>query len=265
MIKHIQNFIIAYAPDCIFIPLMNLNNTIKSRKAVVTRPEDKIYAVHDGTDTIHTGRRVRLGRYFFGIQAQCTKLAKEYLMNDIPCQSGDVVIDCGANNGEIGIWARHKDLVYYAFEPEALEARCCDLNNYDGKEQTNRKGLWHEPTILHWYSKPDTADSSLIKIDGTDHVHSIETTTLDDFLTSHGIERVKLLKLEAEGAEPEVLRGALHVLHRIEYIAVDCGYERGIEKNHTFMEIYDTLKNHNFEIVAAEFKRVVFLFRNTAL
>jgi len=263
MLKKIQDFIIAYAPDEIFIPLMNVNNKIKQRNAVLQKPEKGIYSVSDGMDVIHSGRRIRLGRYFFGIQKQCATLAKEYIIAGIDYKAGDIIIDCGANNGEIGVWANSKNLTYHAFEPEELEARCCDLNNYGGQKKTNREGLWHEKTTLKWYSKPDTADSSLIEIDETDHVCSIETTTLDDFVREQNIEHIRLFKLEAEGAEPEVLRGALNTLDKIDYIAIDCGYERGTAKTHTFIDVYNILKKHNFEIVSAEFKRVVFLFKRT--
>ncbi len=261
MIKFLRDFITLYAPDGVFILSINLNNTLKKRQAVVRLHEKNIYSVHDGNDVIYTCRRSRLGRYFFGIKNQCAALSRDYLLHNIAFKEGDVLVDCGANNGEIGVWAKQKNLNYYAFEPEPLEARCCDLNNYAGEKKAIRKGLWFEKTKIHWHSKPESADSSIIEIQDTDNVVSIETTTLADFVHENTIDRIRLFKLEAEGAEPEVLQGALSVLDRIDYIAVDCGYERGVEKKHTFMEVYTILKDHQFEIAAAEFKRVVFLFK----
>lgn len=261
MIKFLREFVTLYAPDNAFIAIVNLNNRLKKRKATVSQYEKNVYAIRDDRTVVYTSRRSRFGRYFFGILNQCTALSRQYLLHNIDFHAGDIVVDCGANNGEIGIWAQSKNLKYYAFEPEPLESRCCDLNNFKGEKKTFRKGLWFEKTTLHWYSKPESADSSLIEISETDSVTSIETTTLADFVAENNIERIRLFKLEAEGAEPEVLQGALSVLDRIDYIAVDCGYERGIEKKHTFMEVYTTLRDHQFDIVAAEFKRVVVLFK----
>ncbi len=261
MIIRIQKLIIAYAPDCIFIPLMNISNKIKGRNASITKHDADIYAVSDNKNTIHCARRIRLERYFFGLQKQCEKLSKEYLLNHVTFRKDDVLIDCGANNGEIGIWANQQQLDYHAFEPEPLEARCCDLNNYGGNDKTNRKALWHKQTTLNWYSNPETADSSAIEANNTDHITAIETTTLDHYVKNAGIKNIRLFKLEAEGAEPEVLQGAIKTLPKIDYIAVDCGYERGQDQSHTFIDVYNILKQHNFEIIASEFKRVIFLFK----
>jgi FkbM family methyltransferase len=261
MIQFIREFVTVYAPDIVFIPLVNLNNTLKRRRAYIRLQEPNIYSIDDGVQKIYCARRSRLGRYFFGVQNQCNKLSQEYLLDKIVFSENDIVIDCGANNGEIGVWAKAKNLKYYAFDPEPFEARCCDLNNFQGEKKTYRKGLWSEKTTLNWYSKPESADSSLIEIASPVLVQSIETTTLDDFVQEHNIPRIRLLKLEAEGAEPEVLKGALNILDQIDYIAAECGYERGIKEDHTFVEVYNILRERNFFIIAAEFKRGVFLFK----
>ena len=261
MMNCLREFITDHAPDPVFINLVNINNKLKKRPGKLSQYNKDIYIVTDGKKNAYSPRRSRLGRYYFGIDKQCESLAKDYLLDNITFKKGDVVIDCGANNGEIGIWANHKGLTYFAFEPEPLESQCCDLNNFDGQKKTIRKGLWFENTTIHWHSKPETADSSIIEMPETEDVQSIQTTTLSDFVNEEKIDNIRLFKLEAEGAEPEVLQGALPVLDKIDYMAVDCGYERGMDKKHTFMEIYNTLTDHNFEIVAAEFWRVVFLFK----
>ena len=48
-------------------------------------------------------------------------------------------------------------------------------------------------------------------------------------LDNFNFKKIKLLKVEAEGAEPEVLLGTAKILKRIEFISVDCGPERGLE------------------------------------
>ena len=73
---------------------------------------------------------------------------------------------------------------------------------------------------------------------------------------------MKLLKLEAEGAEPEVIRGSLNLLDNIEYIAADLGPERGFNKECTLKEVVNLLLENNFEIVEFKYPRVCLLFRN---
>ena len=74
-------------------------------------------------------------------------------------------------------------------------------------------------------------DSSLIEPTQYDEVVTVAVKRLDSFLTSH----VKCLKLEAEGAESEILEGIGEKLDLIEYIAADLGFEGGfIRKAHLF-------------------------------
>lgn len=54
----------------------------------------------------------------------------------------------------------------------------------------------------------------------------VRTVHLDDFLTNIGVSELDLLKVEAEGFEPEVLQGAERILHKIRFVSVDCGPER---------------------------------------
>ena len=56
---------------------------------------------------------------------------------------------------------------------------------------------------------------------------------LDDFK----IKQIKLLKIDAEGYEPEVLSGSIATLSQTEYVAVDFGPERGLEQKDTIIAI----------------------------
>ena len=71
------------------------------------------------------------------------------------------------------------------------------------------------------YLNTDGADSSLIYF-GTDNSINVETKMLDSF----NYDKIKLLKIEAEGAELEVLKGSIKTIKKTEYITVDYGPER---------------------------------------
>jgi hypothetical protein len=62
-------------------------------------------------------------------------------------------------------------------------------------------------------------------------------------------ERIRLLKLEAEGAEPEVLEGAISVLNSIDYVSADVGPERGIHEQETRDTVVNFLEAHGFELI----------------
>ena len=75
-------------------------------------------------------------------------------------------------------------------------------------------------------------------------------------------KKIKLLKLEAEGAEPEALAGCEKLLKNIEYISADLGFERGANEESTIEDVTNFLLSRNFRLVKFELPRVVALFVN---
>lgn len=192
-------------------------------------------------------------------------VARQYGLDRISAVRGGVFVDCGANVGEFGLWARSRGMRYFAFEPEETEARCCDLNNYGGERKTFRTALWNATATLEFHMKPDTADSSLISWGGDSLVKKVQAERLDAVLSATDLAGgPNVLKVEAEGAEPEVLAGASGVLRHFDYVAVDCGPERGPERRHTFVETSSLLIEAGFRPMSADFDRVTVLYRNVA-
>lgn len=213
------------------------------------------YSVHEkaplmiaecGPDRLVFCRPERAGLYRRGIDRRVSRLEKSYMLTTLPETLQGVFIDCGANIGELGRFARRRGLDYHAFEPEALEADCCDFNNFGGKAQTNRKALWNEETVLKFYSKPTTADSSLIEMEDFTSVKEIPTTTLDAYIAAQGITHIAVMKIEAEGAEPEILEGAQKALAIADYVTVDCGFERGFKQESTLPPVTNFLLARGF-------------------
>lgn len=59
---------------------------------------------------------------------------------------------------------------------------------------------------------PSEYNSKTWAIKGKQGVISVPSTTLDDFCTFNGIERIDILKMDAEGAEMKILQGAKKLL-----------------------------------------------------
>jgi uncharacterized protein YcbK (DUF882 family) len=124
--------------------------------------------------------------------------------------------------------------------------------------------LWFEETVLSFFSKPTTADSSVIEMNDFDNVRQVQAKRLDALITDLPANAKTILKVEAEGAEPEVLAGAKELLKNIDYIAIDCGFERGKNKDHTFSETNTILVDNGFRVEQANFKRMTMVYRNIA-
>ena len=72
--------------------------------------------------------------------------------------------------------------------------------------------------------------------------------------------RIAVLKVEAEGFEPEVLRGADQTLQRTDVVTVDAGEER--EGKSTAPECVNILLKAGFELRQVFLRRGVFLFES---
>ena len=71
---------------------------------------------------------------------------------------------------------------------------------------------------------------------------------------------IKLLKLEAEGGEPEVLLGSSTILNHIEFISADLGFERGLNSESTLPAVSNFLLPMGFRFVDLSKNRLVSLF-----
>ena len=111
-----------------------------------------------------------------------------------------------------------------------------------------------------FYISSEEADNSLIEPKNFSNFIYITTNRLDEILNN---TRIKLLKIDAEGGEIELLQGCEEILNNIQYISVDLGPERGLEAKSTFREVIPFLINKGFSIEKISQKRYTFLFFNT--
>ncbi len=248
-------------PNEIYCSIVNLRNAFRRHRLRVRVLKNGLFTATVGNEQIHFARRIRYYFYKRGITSRVNALANDYQLNSINFRNGDHVIDCGANIGEIGIFLRKFEIKYHAFEPEEKEACCCDINNFDGKMKTNRIALWNREENIMFYSNPETADSSIFPSNLGIPTKSIPATTMTSFTKKAKIKSIRLAKIEAEGAEPEVLEGAQPILHTVDYVSVDCGPERGISRLSTFQECGEILHKFDFELVEISSPRKIALYR----
>jgi len=270
MLKYLKRQIVDFVfkqPEDSFVKLYGMlnRNYWKYPFSISISPKNKIVLSSLDSDNLQLeiSKKVRIIRYQKGIRPFLQRLVKQYFIDTIEFRNGDNVIDCGANIGEVGVWLKtlNKNITVHAVEPENAEADACDINIYSGQPLTIRKALWKEEGSLNFYSKNSTGDSSLFEQEGYDNVIVVETTTLENLLEIKKIDHVRLLKLEAEGAEPEILMGGEKILSRIDYIAVDCGPERGLSMEPTFIPVYQYLTKRGFVLLDIKFDRIVSLFK----
>ena len=213
---------------------------------------------YDEFTNIYFPNKFRSIMYGRGYKFRLNSLAKSYFLNRIKFNEGDTIIDCGANIGEIFLYFQLKKIkiTYYAFEPAENEFICLKKNT--NQENLYKKALWKQNTNLPFFIKSNTADSTVFKIEDYEKKTFVEATKLD----SLNLESIKLLKIEAEGAEPEVLQGSIQTIRKCNYIVVDSGKERGRNFEETTMSVCNLLIKNNFDLIYIDHIRIVLMFRN---
>ncbi|WP_077963158.1 FkbM family methyltransferase [Ensifer adhaerens] len=262
MLKEARQSLIEGISNRQFVRLANGTSALKGYKhRIAMNDNDRMITLTDGESELRICRRDRLWLYKRGIQPRMKQLSESYLLHRITGPLEGAFIDCGANIGELGAYSRAKGLEYHAFEPENLEADCCDRNNFGGRRGTNRFGLWSSDGELTFYSKPGTADGSLFETEAYVDQFKIQVRSLDSYAAEVGLKKVAVLKIEAEGAEPEILTGAYETLKSTTYVTVDCGFEKGVKKESTLVPVFNILLEAGFEAVEWNPQRVTALFK----
>ena len=200
--------------------------------------------------------------YRNGIRSRGEFIHKSYCIQKLNFSKEDVVIDCGANSGDLFIELQDhiKSINYIGIEPNPTDFKILNLNCVN--TTLINKALGKDKSVLDFFIATSQGDSSLIEPREYQEIIKVEVITLQELMNELEIKKVKILKLEAEGFEPEILSGIGNRIKDIEYIAIDGGYERGKKEEQTFTTITNFLINNGFEISDIYFSWYRALFRN---
>jgi len=131
---------------------------------------------------------------------------------------GDAFVDIGANIGWFTTLAAlivGPDGSVTAFEPQPVIkqylSRTVEVNKFSDRITVNGVGLWSIPQELAFAWSIDSINPGGAHIrEGGSAEFTIECRTLDSF----ALDRCNLIKIDVEGAEPHVFRGACETLAR---------------------------------------------------
>jgi FkbM family methyltransferase len=196
-------------------------------------------------------------------------MLSNYCVSDLNFESSFILIDVGANVGEFSIASSlylNPDVRIISFEPDTTDFAALAQNCKKFGSQNNscfNYALSNSSGEFDFYLNNDSGDSSLLNNTNYKKKVTVEVRTLDEvmkaILSPH--ERVGLIKLEAEGWEPEVLMGAELTLRRTMYVAGDLGPERFGES--TYRTCKEILENFGFTEILSKNHR--YLFKNSEL
>lgn len=219
---------------------------LKNNKYFLTNSRNKIYYPN-----------TRFTRTILNQDEFLEHLFNSYLLHNLKFNKNDLVVDCGANVGELYFSFKNinKEIRYIGIEPDPIVFECLELNTSNNSMELCLSDFSGKKKF---YLDSRGANSSLEEFKNYTNAIDVKVNKLENIFKS---QKIKLLKIDSEGHELEVLKGAEKILPNIEYIAVDCGAEKGINEETTFKNVNHYLSTNNFELLDINYKRLVCLYR----
>ena len=165
----------------------------------------------------------------------CVGQETPYEIEGVSVETGDVVLDCGANMGVFSAVAAHHGGTVHAFEvmPYTYNnylLRTASMNETKSGGTgiyTHDVAVWDkEETLTFKYDPNGIQGPSCVTVDKKNKTEdfSVSAITLDSFVEKNNIERVDFIKADIEGAERNMLRGAKNILQRFSPKLSICTY-----------------------------------------
>lgn len=173
----------------------------------------------------------------------------------------NIIFDVGANKGQFLELAMsnldHKKCKFHIFEPGKSTFNIL-TDKFNGKQNIifNNCALGSKKgTGTLYYNEQSSGLASLTKRDlqhfsiQFDESETVNVETLDNYCKERNIERINLLKIDVEGHELDVLKGALNMLNndRIDVITFEFG-GCNIDTKTFFKDFYDFLRRFEMSI-----------------
>ena len=177
----------------------------------------------------------------------------------------NAVIDVGASTGDYALKARSMfpQAKIVSFEPLPNSFKILKQNFKDDKNHlaynfvlSNQKG------VLKFNESSYSGSSSLLAMSkvhtdaypysANNNIIEVSANTLDSVFENLNLEENILLKLDVQGAEALVLKGAINSLAKIKVIFIEMSFVELYLGQWLFDELYAFLKQFNFRLVGIE-------------
>ena len=253
------------SPDSLFLWYANLRFRVKRSSTRFSRHPLGGFVARDNfaPDRVFVNKKRGYWVYKNGVSERGDFLWQSYALSNVQFGPEDVVIDCGANAGDlfINLSGKISDFNYVAVEPNPDDFSVLVRNVPGARARQFALGAKDSQATL--YVQSSRADSSLIQPTHFTGQVTVAVRALDSLIREEGLSKIRLLKIEAEGFEPEILRGAEQALALTDFVAIDGGPERGINREVTFCDVSNFLYGRGFELVEVYFPWHRALFRRS--
>ena len=164
------------------------------------------------------------------------------------------VIDAGANTGQtcVPLTSWFPSARIYSFEPVLGTFEKLVRNTSSHKNircfncaLSDREGTQIIP-LMRDSELNSLAPEPALERQSTGAFEEVRLITLDHFCKAEGIQHIDLLKLDVQGHELQVLRGAGDLLSRVGFILTEVGFQEKQLDVSAFSSLHDFLRDRNF-------------------
>ena len=187
----------------------------------------------------------------------------------------DVFLDIGAHKGEsINLFASNFDInKIYSFEPNPISFEILSKNIKKIKNKFSKTKIFLENFALGSENRKifmkhiSESSSSTIRNLNTNSKYfkkkffflknlnnqsifeeiEVKQILLSEYIKKKKIKKITFIKIDTEGYELEVLKGAKDILNKTNYILFEHHYDDMIIKNYSFSDMHHFLKENNFK------------------
>ena len=199
------------------------------------------FIVHDDYKIYLSNTDLSL-KYFFNRHGGPT----EYNFYNGLIKTGDIFVDIGANIGTVTIQIALRAGIQgsvISFEPNENSykhlLRNINLNKLDNIETFNI-GLGSNNQKIGFSYNDTTSHVS------NNHKHQIEIKRLDDINALNRFDSIDLLKIDCEGYELEIIKGAESLLNKTKQIYMEFSETESKKYNGSNYELFEILEHKNF-------------------
>ena len=199
------------------------------------------------------------------------RFGREQLLQNLVKASEPIIFDIGAHRGESVSFLKRifPSASIYSFEPDPdsykeLSSLNVDRVTYfnlaisdsDGTASFFRNKISHTNSLLkvNLNSKDSigiakaTEENDIQYFDGFNEEVKVNTVRLDSFISSNPIDHIDLLKIDVQGAECQILNGAIQTLYKTRVIILEISFFDYYENQTTFMDIEQIISPLGFKL-----------------